>query len=65
MTTTTTTADPFLPVSEDTVVESVDAVAPLGALLMHAVPMCTPVGRGVERGSAHRPRDGVRTTVTD
>ena len=64
MTTTTTTADPVLPVSEDAVVESVDAVAPLGALL-DAVPMCTLVGRGVERGPAHRPRDRMRTTVTD
>ena len=31
MVTTTTTADPFLPVGEETVVASVKAVAPLGA----------------------------------
>ncbi len=65
MTTTTTTADLFLPVGEDTVAGSVKAVAPLGALTMDAVPMCTPAVRGVERGPAHRRRHGVRTTVTD
>jgi len=65
MITTTTTADPFLPGGEDTVVGSVKAVAPLGALLMDAVPMCTPAVRGVERGPAHRRLHGVRATVTD
>jgi hypothetical protein len=64
MITTTTTADPFLPVGEDTVAGSVKAVAPLGALL-DAVPMCTPAGRGVERGPAYRRHHAVRTTVTD
>jgi hypothetical protein len=65
MITTTATADHFLPVDEDTVARSVRAVAPLGALLMDAVPLCTPALRGVERGPALRRRDEVRKTVTD
>jgi hypothetical protein len=65
MITTTTTADHFLPVDEDTVAGSVKAVAPLGALLMDAVPLCTPALRGVERGPAHRRLYGARATVTD
>ena len=65
MVTTTTTADLFLPVGEDTVAGSVNAVASLGALLMDAVPMCTLAGRGVVRGPAHRRQHRVRTTVTD
>ncbi len=65
MITTTTTADLLLPVGEDTVVESVEAVAPLGAQLMDAVPMCTPAVRGVERGPARRRLHGGRATVTE
>lgn len=65
MITTTTTDGPFLPVGEDTVAGSVKAVAPLGALLMETVPMCTSVGRGVERGPAHHRRHKGRVTVTD
>ena len=65
MITTTATADLFLPVGEDTVAGSVKAVAPLGALLLDAVPMGTPVGPGVERGPGHHWRHEVRTTVRD
>ena len=65
MVTTTTTADLFLQVGEDTVAGSVNAVAPLGALLKDAVPMCTLAGRGVESGPAHRRQHRMRTTLTD
>ena len=63
MITTTATADP-LPVGEDAVARSVEAVAPLGALT-DAVPLCTPAVRGVERDPAHRRLRGARTRVTD
>jgi hypothetical protein len=65
ITTTTATADLSLPVDEDTVTESVKAVAPLGALMMDAVPLCTPAVRGVQRGPAYGRAHGVRTRVTD
>jgi len=64
MTTKTATADPF-PGGEDTVAQGVKAVASLGALMVDAVPMCTPAVRGVERGPAHRRHHAVRMTVKD